>query len=111
VEQATGTGFEREHWTTGADHGRMTLAVGRSLIRATNEKPRLGKQPGFSSVHLREPILPNLTAPEHACGDDIQTKTACGDDTDSLFDFRSAIAPTTMTKGSGGLCSEKYVFG
>ena len=27
VEQATGTGFEREHWTTGDDHGRMTLAM------------------------------------------------------------------------------------
>ena len=64
VEQAAGTGLEREHWTTGADHGRMTLAneLG-GPDRATNEKPRLRKQPG-SSLCLREPILPNRAVPE-----------------------------------------------
>jgi len=43
------------------------------LIGATNEKPRLRKQPGFSFVRLREFILPNSAVPERACGDDIQS--------------------------------------
>jgi len=46
----------------------------RSSIGATNEKPRLRKQPGFSSVSLREIILPNSTFPESACGDDTQSQ-------------------------------------
>ena len=73
VEHAIGTGFERGHWTTGDDHGRMTLAdeLGGPLTGATNEKPRLGKQPGFSSLHLQELILPNPAASERTCGDDI----------------------------------------
>jgi hypothetical protein len=54
------------------------------LIGATNEKPRLREQPGFSSSRLREPILPNPTRLEGASGDDIQAKAACGDDDDSL---------------------------
>jgi len=54
------------------------------LIGATNEKPRLREQQGFSSLHLRELILPNLARLEAACGDDIQAKAACRDDNDSL---------------------------
>jgi len=54
----------------------MTLAdeLGGPLTGATNEKPRLGKQPGFSSLHLQELILPNPAVPERACGDDTQTQ-------------------------------------
>jgi hypothetical protein len=44
------------------------------LTGATNEKPRLRKQPGFSSLHLQELILPNPTIPKRACGDDTQTQ-------------------------------------
>jgi hypothetical protein len=49
------------------------------LIRATNEKPRLVEQPGFSSVCLREVILPNSGVPECACGDDADSlvRPAC----------------------------------
>jgi hypothetical protein len=54
------------------------------LIGATNEKPRLREQPGFSSIRLRELILPNLARLERACGDDIQAKAACSDHNDSL---------------------------
>jgi len=46
----------------------------RSLIGAPNEKPRLLQQPGFSSVSLREIILPNPTLPASACGDDAQSR-------------------------------------
>jgi hypothetical protein len=45
------------------------------LIGATNEKPRLRKQPGFSFVRLREFILPNPAVPERACGDDTPVQT------------------------------------
>jgi hypothetical protein len=45
-----------------------------SNMLGTHEKPRLRKQPGFSSVSLREIILPNLTFPAHACGDDAQSQ-------------------------------------
>ena len=74
MEQGAGTGLERKRWTTGADHGRMTLAneLGGPADRATNEKPRLRKQPGFPFVCLREFILPNPEVPERVCGDDIQ---------------------------------------
>jgi hypothetical protein len=47
--------------------------IWRSSIGAPNEKPRLRKQPGFSSVSLWEIILPNLTFPAPACGDDDQS--------------------------------------
>ena len=61
----------------------------------THEKPRLQEQPGFSSVRLRELILPNPVVRKPGGGDDIQkTKTAYGDDADSL---------------STGLCSYFYV--
>jgi len=55
----------------------MTLAdeLGGPLTGATNEKPRLGKQPGFSSLHLQELILPNPAVPERAGGDDTQTQS------------------------------------
>jgi len=43
---------------------------GPFLIGATNEKPRLRKQPGFPFIRLRVLILPNLLVPEGACGDD-----------------------------------------
>ena len=56
----------------------------RSFGRATNEKGRLRKQAGFSSVRLRELIRPNPTALERACGDDILAKTAYGDADDPL---------------------------
>jgi hypothetical protein len=64
----------------------MTLAneLGGPLIGATNEKPRLRKQPGFSSLHLLELILPNqglLNAPTAMI---VKPKTACGDADDSL---------------------------
>ena len=88
----------------------MTLAdeLGGPLTGATNEKPRLRKQPGFSSVHLRELILPNPVPSQRACGDDIQSqkpppammlqaKAACGDDDDA--------SPPNI-----GLCSDFYVF-
>lgn len=54
----------------------MTLAdeLGGPLIGATNEKPRLGKQPGFSSLHLQELILPNPAVLERAYGDDTQNE-------------------------------------
>jgi hypothetical protein len=54
----------------------MTLAdeLGGPLTGATNEKPRLRKQPGFSSLHLQELILPNPAVPERAYGDDSQTQ-------------------------------------
>jgi hypothetical protein len=98
VEQGVGTGFERKRWTTGADHGRMTLAneLGGPADRATNEKPRLRKQPGFPFVRLREFILPNLKVPERACGDDIQIQKP----------------PTAMMlmHSPTGLCSDFYVF-
>ena len=87
----------------------MTLAdeLGGPLTGATNEKPRLGKQPGFSSIHLRKLILPNPAPSERACGDDtqspepppammLQAKAACGDDDDS--------------PSHTGLCSDFYVF-
>jgi hypothetical protein len=48
--------------------------IWRSSIGAPNEKPRLRKQPGFSSVSLWEIILPNLTFPAHAGGDDAQSQ-------------------------------------
>jgi hypothetical protein len=50
------------------------------LIGATNEKPRLREQPGFSSSSLRELILPDHAPLERACGDDIQAQPASGDD-------------------------------
>ena len=54
----------------------MTLAdeLGGPLTGATNEKPRLGKQPGFSSLHLQELILPNPAVSERTSGDDIPSK-------------------------------------
>ena len=77
------------------------------MIGATNEKPRLGKQPGFSSLHLQGLILPNPAASQRACGDDTQSqkpppammlkaKAAFGDDDDS--------------PSHTGLCSDFYVF-
>ena len=45
--------------------------LGGPLIGATNEKPRLRKQQGFSSLHLQELILPNPAVLERAAGDDI----------------------------------------
>jgi hypothetical protein len=54
------------------------------LIGATNEKPRLRKQPGFSSLHLLELILANqglLKAPTAMI---VKLKTACGDDDGSF---------------------------
>jgi hypothetical protein len=62
----------------------MAFANGAPLIGATNEKPRLVEQPGFSSVYLRDLILPNRDISEIACGDEIQPNTAFGDDADSL---------------------------
>src|ERR1019366_8614937 len=38
-----------------------------------DENPRLGKRPGFSSLHLQELILPNPAAPEPAYGDDTRS--------------------------------------
>jgi hypothetical protein len=75
----------------------MTLAnkLGGPLIGATNEKPRLRKQPGFSSVRLRELILPNPAALERACGDDIQSQ--------------KPPAAMMMTRSPTGLCSDFYV--
>jgi hypothetical protein len=71
----------------------MTLAdeLGGPLTGATNEKPRLGKQPGFSSLPLQELILPNPATSQRAGGDDtqsqkpspammLQAEAACGDD-------------------------------
>jgi len=49
-------------------------SVGGPLIGATNKKPRLRKQPGFSSVCLRELILPNPAVPERDCDDDPQSQ-------------------------------------
>jgi len=46
----------------------------RSSIGAPHEKPRLLQQPGFSSVSLREIILPNSTSPDGASGDDIYSQ-------------------------------------
>lgn len=62
----------------------MAFANGAPWIGATNEKPRLVEQPGFSSVHLRDLILPNRDISEIACGDEIQPNTAFGDDADLL---------------------------
>jgi hypothetical protein len=45
-----------------------------SNMLGTHEKPRLREQPGFSSVSLREIILPNLTFPAPAGGDDAQSQ-------------------------------------
>src|SRR5208282_6702217 len=98
AEQATDTGFDRGHWTTGDDHGRMTLAdeLGGPLTGATNEKPRLGKQPGFSSLHLQELILPNPTVRANApAAMTFKAKAACDDEDDSLSHL--------------GLCSDLYV--
>jgi hypothetical protein len=57
--------------------------LGGPGIGATNEKPRLLEQPGFSSVRLRELMLPNPAAPERIGGDDTQYKTASGDEAQS----------------------------
>ena len=66
------------------------------LIGATNEKPRLRKQPGFSCDTSGDAILSNLglflTAPAAMI---FQTNTACGDDADWYLDR---------------LCSNFYVF-
>ncbi len=74
MEHVAGTASEQEGWTTGAAHDRMTLVdeLGGPFIGATNENPRLRKQPGFSSGHLRDFILANLAVPERAPDDDIQ---------------------------------------
>ena len=68
----------------------MTLAdeLGGPLIGATNEKPRLGKQPGFSSYISRDssyqiPLLPN--APVAMI---LKAKTASGDDAQSQARLR-----------------------
>jgi hypothetical protein len=66
------------------------------LIGATNEKPRLRKQPGFSLARLREFILPNPAVPERTAAMILKAKAACGDDADS--------------PSSTGLCSDFYVF-
>ena len=67
MEKAVGTSLEREHWTTCADHARMTLAtLELPLIGAANEEPRLRKQPGFPLYISRGLILPNLAIPEAA---------------------------------------------
>jgi hypothetical protein len=61
----------------------MTLAdeLGGPLIGATNKKPRLRKQPGFSSLSLREIILPNRMFPNTAPAAMIsKAETASGDD-------------------------------
>ncbi len=41
-----------------------------SNMLGTHEKPRLRKQPGFSSLHLQKLILPNTVVLERACGDE-----------------------------------------
>ena len=66
------------------------------MIGATNEKPRLREQPGFSSSRLRELILPNHAPLERACGDDIQAQTASGDD--------------DVSRSQTGICSDFYVW-
>jgi hypothetical protein len=38
----------------------------------------LGKQPGFSSLHLQELILPNPAVLERACGDDDDSPSNTG---------------------------------
>ena len=53
------------------------------------KNPGCGKQPGFSSLRLREAILPNPATPERACGDDTQSKTAYGDDANPLSNRRA----------------------
>ncbi len=53
------------------------------------KNPGCGKQPGFSSLRLREAILPNSATPERACGDDTQSKTAYGDDANPLSNRRA----------------------
>lgn len=73
----------------------MAFANGAPLIGATNEKPRLVEQPGFSSVYLRDLILSNRDISEIACGDEIQP-----------------IPPSAMMliHSQTGLCSHSYVF-
>jgi hypothetical protein len=86
VEQGVGTGFERKRWTTGADHGRMTLANDLEVRRIG---PPM-KNPGWAN---------NRGSPLHASGNSsyqilrfpnapaamiFKSKTAYGDDADAL---------------------------
>jgi len=48
------------------------------------KNPGCGKQPGFSSVHLREIILPNPQFPKPPAAMMLKARTACGDDADPL---------------------------
>ena len=54
------------------------------MIGATNKKPRLRKQPGFSSLHLQELILPNPLSSNAPVAMILKANTACGDEDDSL---------------------------
>ena len=76
VEQAAGTGLEREHWTTGADHGRMTLAneLGGPPIGPPIRNPGCANNRGlpFASGN---PSYQIVLFPKPAYGDDIQAKT------------------------------------
>ena len=54
------------------------------LIGATNEKPRLRQQPGFSSAYLRGIILSNLAFPNPPAAMILKSKAAYGDDVDPI---------------------------
>ena len=49
---------------------KRTFTSKLSNMLGTHEKPRLRKQPGFSSLHLQKLILPNTVVLERACGDE-----------------------------------------
>ena len=87
----------------------MTLAdeLGGPLIGATNEKPRLGKQPGFSSLHLQGLILPNPAASQRACGDDTQSQKA---PPAMMLKAKPAFGDDDDSPSHTGLCSDFYVF-
>ena len=64
----------------------MTLAdeLGGPLIGATNEKPRLREQPGFSSVNPPGNHPTKFNIPTAAAAMMLKAETAYGDDADSL---------------------------
>ena len=72
MEQATGNGFPKDHWTTGAGHGRMTLVDGEVLLTLRGHQcksPSWAKQLGLPlSTSEKSPY--QISHPEPACGDD-----------------------------------------
>ena len=70
MEQAARTGLERQQWTTGADHGRMTLADWEVLDQGHQQKaPAASDNRGFLSA-FGNSSYQKPTASERACGDD-----------------------------------------